>query len=256
MAKNSIERYLQMAGLGLLLLLGNPQLRAQGETAAATPATTEYHERSFDQARLEGYRNNPKYKYERDKPEPPKRKPKPREQRTFRESRPVHFDGPRGDFSGAVKVIFWVLIVGVATFLIFQLFKVNWRLLFKKRSDKAKVVAEQEIPIEEDINRMEFEDLLQAAIDAGRFRVAVRLLYLRALRQLSDQALITWRKEKTNHEYIREIKDLGLRPVFSDVTLIFEYIWYGEFPVDKDDFNIARASFLQFEQTLRQKHAV
>lgn len=228
----------------------------QGQAAAAPTDAPSTDVRKFDPGRLQRFRDDPDYQYHRDKPEPPRRKPKKREDLELPDARPVHYNGPRGDFSGLAKGIFWVLIVGVAAFIIMQLFKVNWASLLKKKSDKAKVVAETEIPVEEDVTKMEFEDLVQAAVDAGRYRVAVRLLYLRALRQLNDQGVIVWRKEKTNHDYLREVKDPALRPAFSDVTLIFEYIWYGEFPVNKDEFNIARASFIQFEQTMRQSHAV
>lgn len=252
---NSIKRKLLRGGALLLLLLGLWNihgLMAQGDSRAGS-----YQERSFDPNRLKDYRDTDKYRYHREKPEPPRRKPKPREQRKVVESRPIHYNGPRADLSGAAKALMWVLIIGAAIFVLFQLLKINFKGLVKKRSDKAKVVKEQEIPIEEDITKMEFEDLLQQAVDAGRYRAAVRLLYLRTLRQLSDRGLIAWKQDKTNHDYIRELGDRTLRPGFSDVTLIFEYIWYGEFPVNKDDFNLARASFLQFEQSMRQpEHAV
>jgi Domain of unknown function (DUF4129) len=247
---NSINHLLRICGLALILATMAPSSQAQ---ATSEPLLVE---RSFDKESLERYRSDPQYRYERDKPEPPQRKPKPRSERRVHESRPVHYNGPRFAMNGLAQGIIWVLIIGAVIFVLAQLLKVNWAGLRKKKSDKAKVAGVGDIPVEEDVTKMEFEDLLQTAIDAGKFRVAVRLLYLRTLRQLSDERLITWRKEKTNHEYLRELKDRNLRPGFSDVTLIFEYIWYGEIPVNKDDFNLARASFIQFEQTLRQHHAV
>jgi hypothetical protein len=250
---NNTRHRLRVLGLAILLVA----FAAPSMAFVAVPQpSSDYQERSFDQGKLKEYRENAKYQYHRDKPEPPKRKAKPREKRRVVESRPVYNEGPRTDFSGALKGLFWVLIIGAAIFVLFQLLKINFKGLLKKKSDKAKVVKETEIPVEEDITKMEFEDLLQQAVDAGRYRVAVRLLYLRTLRQLTDQGLINWKPEKTNHDYLRELADKRLRPGFSDVTLIFEYIWYGEFPVNKDDFNLARASFIQFEQSLRQPHAV
>lgn len=254
---NSIDNFLRFVRVAMFLVIGVSAVYGSPQSVEEVdlePAT--YQERKFDQEALTRYRNDEKYQYHRDKPEPPKRKPKPIEQRRPVESHPIHYDGPRADFSGALKAIFWVLIIGAAIFVIFQLLKINLKGLVKKKSDKAKVAKETEIPVEEDIHKMEFEDLLQQAVDAGRYRVAVRLLYLRALRQLSDRGLIAWKQDKTNHDYIREISDKALRPGFSDVTLIFEYIWYGEFPVNKDDFNLARASFIQFEQSMRLQHAV
>ena len=262
---NSTKHILSVVGMLILLWSATPGLHAQSSPVedqlalALPPHPKAFVERKFDPQRLERYRNDAKYQYKRDKPEPPKRKPKPREERTVSESRPVHYNGPSADLSGLgpiAKAIMWVVMIGIVAFVLVQLFQVNWKGLAKKKSDKAKVIADKEIPIEEDVTKMEFEDLVQKAIDAGNFRVAVRLLYLRALKQLTEQSLINWHREKTNHDYIREIKDKNLRPGFSDVTLIFEYIWYGEFPVNKDDFNLARASFIRFEQTLRQHHAV
>ncbi len=262
---NSTKHILGLLAIAILLCVpAGPLFAIELPPSPPTPTdqsqeSGQYVERKFDPERLERYRNDAKYQYKRDKPEPPQRKPKPREERRVSEARPVHYDGPSADLSGlgtVAKVIMWVVMIGIVAFVLLQLLQVNWRGLAKKKSDKAKVVAENEIPIEEDVTKMEFEDLVQKAIDAGNFRVAVRLLYLRALKQLTEQSLINWHREKTNHDYIRELKDKNLRPGFSDVTLIFEYIWYGEFPVNKDDFNLARASFIRFEQTLRQNHAV
>lgn len=249
---NNIKAYLHI--FCFLFLLGgfSSPILAQNDANEESFAV-----RKFDPDRLKSNRDNSKYQYHRDKPEPPNRKSKPRKYRKVRDINAPEIHAPRGDFSGLAKGIFWVFIVGIFIFVVFQLMKVNFKSLFKKRSDKAKVIAVDKIEeAEEDIHKMEFEDLVQQAIDQGRFRVAVRLLYLRTLRLLSEQSLIQWRHEKTNHEYLRELSDASLRPLFGDVTLIFEYTWYGEVPVDKDEFNLARASFLQFEQTLRTKYAV
>lgn len=252
---NNIRQYLRMLGF-MILLAGiiSPAYAnvVLGENEPSSSVTV----RKFDKNRLNQNRNDPKYQYHRDKPEPPRRKSKPKKYRKVRQARPIHFDTPRADFSGLAKGILVVLIIGLVVFLIMQLMKVNFSALLKKKSDKAKVVTVEAIKDVEDIHKMEFEDLVQQAIDQGQFRTAVRLLYLRTLRLLSEQSLISWKHEKTNHQYLRELSDLNLKPLFGDVTLIFEYTWYGEVPVDKDEFNQARASFMKFEQTLRQNYAV
>jgi hypothetical protein len=251
---SNTRTYLWLAGLLLILGLSATDLHARRPKSRGEEAKTE--QRSFDPNRLDGYRKDPKYHYDRDKI----KLPKPREREEEREFTPAprpRYSGPRWELGPLFKGIMWVLIIAVAIFLILQLFKVNFKSLFKKRSDKAKVVAVADIEEQpEDITKMEFEDLLQAAIDAGNFRIAVRLLYLRSLKLLTENGLIAWRQEKTNHQYLRELQDPSLKPKFGDVTLIFEYIWYGEVPVAKDEFNMARASFIEFEQSLRQKYAV
>jgi hypothetical protein len=157
---------------------------------------------------------------------------------------------------GAIgKVVMWVLIIGAGLFLIIGILRVRFRKLVKKKSDEAEVVYSGELHDQEDIRDMEFESLLDKAINEKRYRYAVRLLYLQSLRQLHEGGQIRWSIDKTNHDYLRELKDRDLGPLFREVTLLFEYIWYGEFPVDKDHFYLARGSFVKLEQAMRKEYA-
>jgi len=102
---------------------------------------------------------------------------------------------------------------------------------------------------------LELDDPIQVAIREGQFRKATRLLYLKALREMQSRSMITWRREKTNRDYLRELTRPELRPAFQDITYMFEYIWYGEIPVDRDNFNRAYTSFVEFDQQLRRYDA-
>lgn len=234
-------------GLMLLTLVGGVSFGALAQSPDET-----YKERKFDSQRLERYRNNPDYQYDRavaQPPEPPKEKKRVKERR-------VEYSSPSMVSSGAglamvFKILFWILIIGAVIFFLIQVLKIRVKGLIKKKSDEA-VEIEEVIDIE-DIQNMEFEDPIKQAIDAGQFRKAVRLLYLKALRQLQDRSMIEWTKEKTNRQYLREIRSREVKPVFQDITFIFEYIWYGEFPVDRDHFNTAYTTFLTFDQTLRKQ---
>ena len=168
---------------------------------------------------------------------------------------PVEIQGPRGDFSGFFQVLVWILIIGAVALVLYQLVQVRFGKLWKKKSDEAVVAITKEGDEIEDIRNVEFDDAVQKAIAEKRYRVAVRLLYLRSLRQLQDRSMINWRREKTNRDYLYELSDQGLRPIFSDLTFIFEYIWYGEFPVDEKHFETAHAGFREFDQVLRQRDA-
>jgi hypothetical protein len=35
---------------------------------------------------------------------------------------------------------------------------------------------------------------------------------------------------------------------FADITRIYEYAWYGEFPVSEQEYNLVREHFNQFEK--------
>jgi len=106
-------------------------------------------------------------------------------------------------------------------------------------------------PLEENIHEINFDDDIKKAIDSGNYRLAVRLHYLRILKELNDAQLINWTLEKTNLAYINELTDDAQRRQFALITRQFEYVWYGEFPVDGrvfksinslfDDFKISRS---------------
>jgi len=226
----------------MVLMLGVGSVMAQG---AAEP-------RQFDPERLERYRSNPDYQYDRPTPEPPER-PKPEElirerPEAYTDPR-IEIDGP--NIGGIVKVIFWISVIGGGGFMLLQIFRVRLKNLFKKKSDEGKVEFE-EVLDPEDISNLELDDPIRNAIDKGQYRKATRLLYLKALRQMQDRSMIVWRREKTNRDYLRELKIRELRPPFRQITHLFEYIWYGEVPLDQDNFNQAYATFVEFDQELRR----
>lgn len=249
---SNTDRICRMVVRGLLMLLpllaAAPTLHAEG--------TEEYQVRRFDPNRLEKYRSDPRFQYRREAPIPPKVKPKRKDREVRRKARsPRVRNTGSANLGAAGKIILWILIIGAGLFLIMGLLKVRFRRLVKKKSDEAEVIYTGELEEEEDIRDMEFESLLDKAINEKRYRYAVRLLYLQSLRQLHEGGVIRWTIDKTNHEYLREVRDRDLRPLFKEVTFLFEYIWYGEFPVDKDHFYTARGSFVRLEQAMRREHA-
>lgn len=98
----------------------------------------------------------------------------------------------------------------------------------------------------ENIHEINFGEEIEKAVSNGNYRLAVRLFYLHSLKLLNDRQLISWQPEKTNHAYINEITDPGRRQEFSVLTRQFEYIWYGDFFIDKERFGVVRKSFERF----------
>jgi len=102
----------------------------------------------------------------------------------------------------------------------------------------------------EDINAINFDEEIERAIAQKDYRIAVRLLYLRSLKQLSDMQLIHWQIDKTNSTYVNELTDPSQKQTFGLITRQFEYVWYGNFMIDKQAFiNIAHL-FQDFKQQL------
>lgn len=102
----------------------------------------------------------------------------------------------------------------------------------------------------EDIHRIDFAKELEAATETGNFRLAVRLLYLQALKQLADRRLIDWKPDKTNQQYAYELAGQPFGPMFNTLTRDFEYVWYGNFPVGKEQFAQIQEQFGLFGRQL------
>lgn len=135
--------------------------------------------------------------------------------------------------SGALSfVVIAICIIGICL-LLMKLIGVDYRtVLGKKKIDTP------EIDIyTENVHEMNFDVLISNALQNKNYRLAIRFLYLKNLKLLSDEEIITWNANKTNYSYQYEISNNNLRTKFLETTLIFDYVWYGEFPVEETRFS-------------------
>jgi hypothetical protein len=132
------------------------------------------------------------------------------------------------------NILIAVLSIGIIVYVILRLLKVDALKMFYKETEKSPM---RMAVIEENIHAMDFEKLLQEAIDKKEYRLAIRLQFLQALKILSDRHLIQWEPGKTNHDYINELSQQTLKSGFNELNFYFEYSWYGHFNVKQDLFN-------------------
>ena len=147
------------------------------------------------------------------------------------------------------KTVAYVFIAGVVTFVVLKLIGVDFAGLYRKKNDN-------EIPYEtlgENIHAIDFTDTISEAITQKNYRLAVRLYYLKALKELTDKGMIDWRINKTNRSYVYELNSPKLRPDFERITRQFEFAWYGDFPVDEERFADIKQHFLHFSKELENE---
>ncbi len=96
-----------------------------------------------------------------------------------------------------------------------------------------------------DFLEKDYEKLVHQAFKLADYRMAVRYLFLQTLQQLKDQNLVEFARDKTNSRYAREIPQ-PLRNDFSKLVLAYEYVWYGNFAVSRDQFDIIQKQFSSF----------
>jgi hypothetical protein len=95
--------------------------------------------------------------------------------------------------------------------------------------------------------------MITEAMTNKDYRLAIRLWFLRTLKTLSDKELLSWSIEKTNRDYYYELGGTELQQEFGDVSLVYDYIWYGEFPVDEQSFKEAEQKFRHFSGKITSK---
>lgn len=149
-----------------------------------------------------------------------------------------------GSATGILKFIFNVLpyiILGVLIFLLIKFFlKVNSRQLVLGEQKKGSVSLSNDEHI---INNEDISALIENAIKDQNYRLAIRYLYLLALKNLSENGTIQWELQKTNDDYVNEINNEALKQNFINITRIYDYVWYGGFSVDGLKFNHLKRSF-------------
>lgn len=149
-------------------------------------------------------------------------------------------------FSLFIKIGFWLLI-GFILYLLMRLFinkDIDWFFTKKKKTFPTTYDI-----LENDITSIPFESLIAKTILNEEYRLAIRYYYLWLLQTLSKQEHIVWELEKTNADYLLEIKDSELKAQFRYLSYLYNNVWYGEFSLEKDTFNHARSSF---EKTLNE----
>ena len=105
--------------------------------------------------------------------------------------------------------------------------------------------------LDENIHEMDFEKLIQEAIALNDYRKAIRLLFLNALKILSDKQLVHWEQGKTNHDYLRELTVEDVKTGFNELNFYFEHAWYGNFAISQSTFTKVQSIFISWRERVQ-----
>ena len=127
----------------------------------------------------------------------------------------------------------YALIIAVIVIIIILVVKNDVRAIIYGKSASVAIDFKE---FEEDINKIKFDELIEDAISKKDYRKAVRLHFLKLLKQLTDNNLIKWQIDKTNNDYSIELANSKYNSKFNELSLMYEYIWYGDFNLDETNF--------------------
>lgn len=95
------------------------------------------------------------------------------------------------------------------------------------------------------------EDLISTAVQNQDFRLAVRYYYLFLLKLLHQKGIIHYEFQKTNAEYLAEIEKLDFKEALKRTMRIYDFMWYGSFSINKQEFESAELSFKKLQNSLK-----
>jgi hypothetical protein len=142
-----------------------------------------------------------------------------------------------GVSSNAVNITLKTIAILIIVYVIYIIAKLilnkEGQWIFGKSTTK-KVVSHEDI--ERNLKHIDFEKLIKETLKTGDKRLAIRYYYLWLLKRMSEQNIIDWNPEKTNSDYLYEIKSEKLKQDFNHFSYLYNYTWYGEFDIDDQTF--------------------
>lgn len=144
--------------------------------------------------------------------------------------------------SWPLKIFFWTLAIFFILFVSYKVFFKNGIFVRKKEIRSG----DEEESIEELNELSEYDSLAYDAENKKEFNLATRYLFLKTLKNLSDKGFIQFTSEKTNKDYLNEMRQHHYFDQFRNLTRDYEYIWYGKFSIDAERYRKLKEDFSFF----------
>ena len=229
--------------LYILFFLCTISVTAQKDSLVVQYDKSEVELKKFDSEQLDDYRNDKEFDY------------------TVHESKPTIFSRIWDWFKRVLtKILSWIfgveeavgilaLILRILPYIILLLIlgllikfflKVNMNTIISGKTEKGNVLLTED---EEIINSKNIQSLIDKAISQKNYRLAVRYYYLLVLQKLQEKEVIEWEPQKTNEDYVREIKQKTIVDEFKNMTYLYDFVWYGNFEINELEFSKVASKF-------------
>ena len=150
------------------------------------------------------------------------------------------------------QTILWLVIIGgFATFVIIYLANSNVGLF--RKAGKTAITGEEAELETDNIFEINYQREIDKAISNGNYRLAVRLMFLRVLKNLSDKKVIQYKQDRTNFDYLAQLHPTKYYNDFFRLTRNYEYSWYGQFAIEPEKFTIIKNDFENFDRNLNYR---
>jgi hypothetical protein len=188
---------------------------------------------------------DPAFSYANDEDYWKKRKQKAREEEN------TVFGGIVEALESAVgRVIIYTILVGIFVYILYRIVVVNQLFRLPGHSKKRGQAGAYD-DMDELSGEGNIDDKIRKAAAEKDYRTAVRFMYLKGLRLLSDKGWLRLHAQATNHDYVHQVSKYPVGPAFRFLTDVYDYVWYGEFAVTETQFERLQSDFQRFYQSLK-----
>lgn len=144
-----------------------------------------------------------------------------------------------------VKVFFWIFAFLFIGFISYQIFFKN------KISGADKYLSESTDTSASPLtNGYQYDVLIAEAESQKDYHLATRYWFLKTLKNLSDKEIIAFSVDKTNGQYISELKTKPDLKEFESLSRNYEFIWYGKFGINESTYLQLKNEFDLFNKKI------
>jgi hypothetical protein len=146
--------------------------------------------------------------------------------------------------SAFLKLVLYSILIAAILYTLYQVMVVNNFFIFSGGRKKKNAGEESG----DELQNENIDERINEAVNEKNYRHAIRYMYLKTLKLLSENNIITLHAKSTNQDYIRQMYKHSNLAQFRQLTRIYEYVWYGEFDPTETQFEIISTSFKRFNQ--------
>ena len=143
--------------------------------------------------------------------------------------------------------VFIIILIIAVVFIIYNVMNEGQTSLFSR--GKFRKINTKEITIET-IDQTDIQALIHSAEAQGDYRLAIRYYYLLVLKSLSIKNIIKYEEDKTDSDYLGEMGQHTYSTSFAKTAYLYNYVWYGEFLINQQQYGKAKNNFETFLTSL------
>jgi hypothetical protein len=153
--------------------------------------------------------------------------------------------------NGLFRLFLYLLLGGVLSFALYKIIAGNNLHLFYR--PPLRIPDGKDPDDGTDLNEEDLEKRIREALRSGDHRTGIRWLFLKSLRLLNDRRLIVYHPQATNQEYIAQLGSLPPGKNFLFLANAYEYIWYGDFPLNEEQYGLVEKKFQDFYKEINTR---